>query len=397
MRDSPARESMPELQPAAGAMLVGAALRHGVAGVLHDALARSGALEELEPRASQDLASLRAEYAAQYLRVTSELSTLALTLDRAGIPWAVMKGPAVAVLGYATPNLRWSVDLDVLVHASQLGPAIDVITDAGATLLDVNWDLQLQLVRSEVSIALPYGTLLDLHWHPVNDKSARANTRLNVAAILSRRRPATIAGAPRPVLDPADNMVLVALHGALSGGHRLTWAKDLESLARHDPPDWELLVQRAKTARVNLPVGLMLRRAVRLLAAPVPPHVVVALLGGRPESGLLGWSERLATPESLATGTGTGRLVMSSLRSTWQESLKTMARAAEGRLTVTLQAKGATLSHGRQRGGSAPVVSSAVGNPLRTPAGGSIARARYLAAIGERAQAGHPGHQSTGR
>ncbi|MGH9105250.1 MAG: nucleotidyltransferase domain-containing protein [Acidimicrobiales bacterium] len=382
LQGSPDRESMPALRPAASIPLVEVAHRHGIAAIVHDALARAGALGALGPPARLGLSDLRLQCAAQHLRLSAELAALSATLDGAGIAWAIMKGPAVAALGYAEPNQRYFVDLDILVPASKLGPAIDVICQAGATLLDVNWELQAELGRSEVGLMLPLGTPLDLHWHPVNDRSARATTSLDVGAMLARRRMAAIGGAQRPVLDPADNVLLVALHAALSSGYRLTWSKDLQCLARRHPPDWDLLVERAAEAGAALPVGLMLRRAVRLLGAPVPPGAIAALLGGEPGASLLRWGESLATPTALARGTHTGRLLVSSLRASWPASAGALVKAAQGYLIATLQAKGATLGHG-QRPSPAQVA-----NPLRTPAGGSLARARYLAAINQCAEAG---------
>jgi putative nucleotidyltransferase-like protein len=378
--DPPDSGYSPQISPGSGDELIEAAKRHGVVALVHDTLKASGVIGQFDPSTRKSLSTSRLRATAEHLRVSAELASLAQALDSSDIPWAVLKGPAVAWLGYPSPTARWFCDLDVLVGAEDFGRAIDMICEAGARLVDLNWDLQLRLLRSEASLLLPFRTALDLHWHPVNNAAARAQTNFDVPAMLSRRRFIPAMRGVIPVLDAADNMLTVALHGALSGGHRLTWLKDLQCLARRDPPEWELLARRSATAHVGVPVAVMLRRSTRLLHADVPPSTIARLIGGHSWANLCLLAEQLAQPSSFARGTGTGTTLMSSLRDSPTETALALTRAQQRHLTATLQERGAKLI----RRNSMDRRSALASSPLWKPSGGPVARARYLAAINDR-------------
>lgn len=302
--------------PALSQRLVDAAGLHSVAGLVYDSLYGAGLLQELEPSVRAQLRKLRVLAAAQFMRVAHDLETVANVLDGRGVRWAVIKGPSIAALAYTKPSARWYSDLDVLVEAHNFGGVIDALCSSGCSLMGVDWRCALGLRRSEVKLRLPVGTVLDLHWHPVNDAEIRATTNFDVEAMLARRRVITGAQGPvMPVLDPVDNMLVVAQHAVLSGGHKLVWAKDLECLARRDPPDWAQLVRRASTTGTELQVAVMLKRSARLLDTPVPAQALAQLLRSaqRTRATLVMLGERFATPASMGRGSRTGMTMMLSM------------------------------------------------------------------------------------
>ena len=375
LQGSPRLGDLPDLGERQSEDLVRLAATHGVAALAHDALARSGLLPKLAPPARDRLAKLRLEAAAQHLLSSADLGRLAVTLDAAGVVWAVMKGPALTYLGYGDPTLRWSCDLDVLVRPSQFGTALDALVEAGATLLDLNWSLQLDMMRAEASLRLPLGTLLDLHWHPVNDARARSTTRIDIDGVLDRRRLVpNDAGLPLMCLGPVDNMTFVALHASLSGGHRLVWAKDIERLARRDPPNWQELAETAAHEHIAPPVGVMLHRAARLLGADVPSGALRSLLGGRDQAAAWSAGERFATPRALGGCMGSGRAFMSSLRASPRQTAMAMATNARSHVLA-----GSALKH--RLGDKVVRHDLAPGNPLHEALGGDKAKKDYLAAI----------------
>jgi hypothetical protein len=366
---------LPDLGEPQSDDLVRLATTHGVAALAHDALIRSGLAPKLALPARDRLAKLRLEATAQHLLTSADLGRLATTLDATGAVWAVMKGPALAYLGYGDPTLRWSGDLDVLVRPSQFGTALDALVEAGATLLDLNWSLQLDMMRAEASLRLPLGTLLDLHWHPVNDARARSTTRFDIDTILDRRRLVpNDARLPLMCLGQVDNMTLVALHASLSGGHRLVWAKDIERLARRDPPDWKELAEVAAREHVALPVGVMLRRAARLLGADIPSGTLRSLLGGRDQTAVWSAGERFATPRALGGCMRSGKAFVSSLRaSPWQTAMAMVANARSHVLGDS------GLRHRVQAQVTRDDLNPS--NPLHRAQGGEQAKRDYLAAI----------------
>lgn len=370
LHEPPRVADLPYLDEGQSDQLVRAAYSHGVAAMVHDALAQADQLPKLAPPARQAMAKLRLDAAARHLLTSADLHKLATALGSANVPWAVMKGPAVAYLGYRDPTVRWSCDLDVLVSASAFGPALDALIAAGATLHGLDWHHLLSLSLSEAGVELPLGTILDLHWHPVNNRQARSTTSLDIDAVLSRRRLVpNDAGLPLHALCPVDNMIFVALHASLAGGHRLLWAKDIERLARHDPPDWDELERRAFAYHVALPVGIMLRRAARLLGAEVPPDTVRALMGGRREAGLWSLAERLARPGSLARNKHTGTAFICSLTGTHRGTAVALTRT----LVRPRLAKLGVPPHGKRGVGST--------TSLPRSTGEAAAREAYLSVI----------------
>jgi hypothetical protein len=300
------------------AAVVDAASEHQLLPTMRTVLLESGLLDSasagielLKPR----LESATMSAVAQHLRVTAELAELAPLLEGLGIAWAVVKGPALAELAYPRPELRVYTDLDLLVDPRSFGTVVEALECSGAQLLDRNWTYLREHARSEASMLLRHGTYLDLHWHLVNNAHARANFRWDTAASLDRRRIIDVGGIEVPTLDAEDTLLHVALHAAISGGHRLSWIKDVERLVVTGGFDWEVVVGRARNAKITLPVGVILRRAARLLAAPVPRAVLRRL--DVPLAGALSLAavERLATPASLVGTRHTGQLVMLTARS----------------------------------------------------------------------------------
>jgi hypothetical protein len=319
--------SVNELEPSVLAPVVRAAATHQVLALVRSRLVELGLADAIDAaglRSQVESATLGA--VAQHLRIDAELAYLVPILDATGAAWVVVKGPVLAELAYDRPELRSYADLDVLVDPRQFGDVVAALEDAGALLLDRNWSLLRERGLCEASMRLAHGTYLDLHWHLVNHPRARRGFLLDTAALLARRRVVAIRDNAVPTLDPEDTLLHVALHGTLSGGHRLSWVKDVERLVARGDVDWDVLVDRARASRVTLPVGVMLRRAHRLLGAPVPGPVLAALDHPRAGAVALAAVERLATPESLVATHHTGQLLMLTARADTTSSLAAAVR-----------------------------------------------------------------------
>jgi hypothetical protein len=324
------RRPAPCLAEIAPRSLFEVACYHRLAPVLHQAVAGHG---DAAPELVRSLDRVRTAALAQHLHAAADLPGLAGSLAEAEVPWAMMKGPVVAGLGYRDPSLRGYVDLDVLVAPGDLGRAIEALLAGGACLRTTDWAWALRTRQCEVGLVLPFGNHLDLHWHPVNRAQARAVTAFDVDAALARARVVAMAeGVSVPALDPVDHLVAVAVHAAWSGGHLLGWSKDIERLATGDPPDWDALVGRARQARVAVPVALMLRRAGRLLGAPVPGEVVAGLLAGHAWSTPMRGVERLASPRAVGRMRLTAQGAMASTRDAAGATTVAMAQEAGAKL-----------------------------------------------------------------
>lgn len=125
--------------------------------------------------------------------------------------------------------------------------------------------------------------------------------RLPVAPLLERTRTLQLPGGAVPVLDPEDALIHTALHAAIAGGDRLVWLADLDALVRTGIR-WDVLIERARGARLPLVTGVMLERASLTLDTPLPGGVLEALLrSGRLWGMILVWFDR-ARPVAASHG-----------------------------------------------------------------------------------------------
>ena len=232
------------------------------AGVLTTVLAVSAdAGHALTP----ELRTLRLGGGATSLRTAVELRTVTTALDAAGLRWVVLKGPVLAEVVYRQSSSRSYDDLDVLVHPADLGDALDALELAGFALLDRNWVMIADSARGEISLQGTTGTVIDLHWHPVNEAWKRRALDVDVVSMLERRIDVVIDGSPVPSLAPDDLVVYVALHASLSGGHRLKWLLDLQQAVRWSGCTPEQIAGRAEHHGLGLIVRTMLDRAAEYL------------------------------------------------------------------------------------------------------------------------------------
>lgn len=99
---------------------------------------------------------------------------------------------------------------------------------------------------------------------------------------------------PLRVLGPEPQLLHLSIHYAWS--HALgrglgRTVRDVSAVIGHTPPDWDHLVDRARTSRSTSSVYWTLRLAQRLGGAAVPEQVLAALAPSRP-GRLLDWLER---------------------------------------------------------------------------------------------------------
>ena len=299
-------------RPLDGDRLAGALAFHGVGCTLHPVLQR---LSDL-PRAALELAAARRfEMACRSLPLRADLLVLSQVLSEVGAPWAVLKGPVAAVTLYGELQRREWHDLDVLVDRRAFGDVLAALDRAGVQLLDRNWAMVSERMQAELSLQLPNGTALDLHWHLLNSRRRRHAFRLDVDGLLARRRTVEVMAIGLPALSAQDQLLHLALHACLSGGHRLQWLKDVQ-LAAAATSDWDRVVALATGAGIGLPVALLLERARDVLGAPVPAEALDALSprGGWRAVGRT--ATRAAPPEDSHLGGPSGRIAFMHARAT---------------------------------------------------------------------------------
>jgi hypothetical protein len=310
-----------------------AAIFHGVAGYVL-ANVRDG----LEAAEREALEGAVRRAVLTHLRVLSDLRFLQDTLDPLGIDWLVLKGPSL-VAAHGGPTRRSYGDLDVLVRPTHLGDAMVALEAAGASMLDRNWSQIRRERKGEVHLRGPSGMLLDVHWHPINERRVRERFSIPVDDLLDRRRPIRLGELSVPVLDPVHELLYVTLHAVLSGAHRLIWLKDVHLLLRGAPAPASRIAETSRAWGTDLVVATALDRIEPMLGLPASGRW---LSDRSPVSSR--WRRvartafRAVPPERERGGISPARIVARSARSTAGESFRELRRRTSERLRDPLAA-----------------------------------------------------------
>lgn len=252
---------------------------HGVTSPVYLALRRRDALDvrhardPLDDELSTRLAAAHRQMMQDRLRSRADLATVATLLDRASVPWVLLKGPVLSDFVYARKDLRGYIDLDVLVPPRHFEVALAALESAGLAVLDNDWLSARERRLGEVPLVAPLGTVVDLHWHLVNLGPVRDGFRIDIDELFGRARTLPIDGALVPALGREDLAAYVALHACLHGGNRLVWLQDLAQLAQHDTPAWHEVVRTVRRWRTGLATAAMFRAARHVLDAHIPEAV----------------------------------------------------------------------------------------------------------------------------
>ncbi len=200
----------------------------------------------------------------QFTRHRQATLALAQHLTAAGVDVLLVKGAPLAERLYATrpvePWMRPPGDIDLFVSPSALDLAAEVLRDAGLQLID---DPRVRHASAKHSVDFRgregrlAGIFVELHAH-LSHSPWREN--LEFAALFERGRPWPVAAEASPrqkVLDPVDELIFLASHGA---GHRfeqLKWLFDLKLCARQlSDAGTEEIWQRAEICRARQALGL---------------------------------------------------------------------------------------------------------------------------------------------
>lgn len=263
--------------------------------------------------------------AVAHLRKVADLHALQQILAAASIDVLVVKGPVVAETLHGSATLRGYEDLDLVVAPADFRSAVTSLEAAGVQVLDRNWDRLVRERRGQCHLLTDRDTIVDLHWHLINDADLRAVIDLRTEALFARSVTAPIGRLGVATTDPVDTLLHLCIHATMAGGDRLIWFKDIER-AVAATTDWDEVVRRSAAWGSDLPVGMALQGAVRLLDAPVPGEVLRGLASSRTWRWVNVVSSRLSPPEQLDGGGALYRMVGRSTRRDLSSSLAELAR-----------------------------------------------------------------------
>jgi hypothetical protein len=288
-----------------------AAAEHGVANLLY---LSARELPALDPELRSLLATVYHLNLTHHMKVIGELTWLAATLNAAGVPFMVVKGPVLSEVIYPRNDMRSYGDLDLVVDRRVFGDAITALLESGCDMLDRNWRVIRREMRGQVHMAARFGTYADVHWHLINRASVRGSFAIDMDELFGRARRVSLDGPEVLTLDPADTLLQLAVHAGLSGGAKLAWLKDIDRAAADPALDWQQLVARARAWRVAEVVAVSFRRSAQLLDAPIPPQVMDALSGSRVWVQIVRGSERLSPPDRPPNQPSLSRAVVRATR-----------------------------------------------------------------------------------
>jgi hypothetical protein len=192
------------------------------------------------------------------------------------VAFLVLRGAALACSVYPEVALRHSHDIDVLIHASDIGRATAALRQAGFR------DGAFDTVTGTVQMVDVSGMPVTLH-----DRLLRyAYYTLPLDEMWRRARPIDCVGRTVGTLGADDQLVHICGHAANSRSRDgLKWAVDAWFvLDRTDSLDWERLLATVRAGRLALPLATLLHYLASELEARVPTTVLDHLSRAAAES-----------------------------------------------------------------------------------------------------------------
>jgi hypothetical protein len=159
----------------------------------------------------------------------NRLGTLMEAFAAERIPCVVLKGPVLAERCYATPFLKFSRDLDLLVRSSDIRAAADAMERLGFVMRgDLPWRLHRKYAHHLTFTGKSEVQTVDVHY------ALKAGPRLIASdewmnRAIEWRSP---DGWQCQVLSPPDEVLYLVIHAAGHAFHRLRWLSDALALAK---------------------------------------------------------------------------------------------------------------------------------------------------------------------
>lgn len=232
---------------------------------------------------------LESEFESNSFRVLTQLAEakriLHLLAD-AGIRAMVLKGPTLAQIAFGNPLLRESGDVDIVVDPNQVQEADRLIVKAGYRRLVPNIEMAPALYRaycrrrSQFGYHMePRGVLLELHWRLTTNPLLMP---FDLPTSWKRCEPIHVAGASFDTLHDDELFVYLCAHGSVHIWFRLKWLADIAAiLRRRSAKTICRTAERARLLGLNRSFHQAIILAHVLMAAPVPPEILVAALADK--------------------------------------------------------------------------------------------------------------------
>lgn len=226
------------------------------------------------------------QHSMRALSLTAELLRICDALRAGKIAFAPWKGPALAQAAYGSPSLRQFDDLDFVaeqrtmpqIHAAMvaLGYQAKLPHEVFAAARGRGIPGEYLFVHVENGVLVEFHTERTLRHFPQAPR---------VAEMLGRTSAVIVESRIVPAFSPADELLMLAVHGAKDFWARLIWVADIAAIAaKLNGADWELLRAEAKRCGATRMVNVALHLAHSILSAPMNENVAAEALRGRAAS-----------------------------------------------------------------------------------------------------------------
>jgi hypothetical protein len=231
--------------------------------------------------------SLQGEYyAAAGANAVQRQETEAVlrALADARIENALLKGTPLAYTVYADPVCRLKGDLDIWLPPEQLAAAVAALQPLGYAQRNKP-ERPAKFVRltggEQQLVGRDPGTgVVELQWPALRGEWVRRTAAVDHAGIWARRVAVQIEGRAAWAMAPEDLLMHLCLHLAINHGFgepALRNLLDIHLIAVQLSPNWDIVVDRAKTWRLAVMTWTTLNLAVMLWGAPIPSSALTAL------------------------------------------------------------------------------------------------------------------------
>jgi hypothetical protein len=210
------------------------------------------------------------------LLVEERLLELDDRFRRAGIDYAVLKGPAVAHTAYPDPALRGFGDLDVLVRGRSFHDACLLLEEMGfrRRVPEPRPGFDERFGKAATHKSREDAMEIDLHRTLV---LGPFGLWIEPEAMLDRSVSFELAGRKIPRLDDTDTLLSVAMHAVLGWPSHLLPLRDVLQVAARADVDWPALGRRAAGWRLSaVLLHAFVTAASTLGAEPVEDAAVLA-------------------------------------------------------------------------------------------------------------------------
>jgi len=217
--------------------------------------------QQINSLLGEGVAEERIEDKLVALEMVNEFIRITDALRDSAISFVPLKGPVLSYRLYGDPTARVYWDIDILVEASSLSKAADVLIGLGylpesAEMLRNKREVKI-LARHTNELAFQNAVTkitVELHWRllnvpPVSDSRLEDIIRMNSTVV-------EFAGRSFTVLNNELELLYLSIHGGLHWWHRLKWLVDIDDFLKIHKINKERFILLANEFKAWRIVGL---------------------------------------------------------------------------------------------------------------------------------------------